>query len=43
MKATMAEARLRAQYTLLDANMAKLNGLSNFVTSQLSAMNKNNG
>ena len=41
-KATMAEARLRAQYTLLDANMAKLNGLSNFVTSQLSAMNKNN-
>ena len=41
-KAAMAEARLRAQYTLLDANMAKLNGLSSYVTAQLAALNKNN-
>ena len=41
-KATLAEARLRAQYTLLDANMAKLNGLSSYVTAQLAALNKNN-
>ncbi|MDD2976686.1 flagellar filament capping protein FliD [Aquabacterium sp.] len=40
-KATLAEARLRAQYTLLDNNMAKLNGLSSYVTAQLAALNKN--
>lgn len=40
-KATLAEARLRAQYTLLDNNMAKLSGLSSYVTAQLAALNKN--
>lgn len=40
-KAALAEARLRAQYTALDANMAKLNGLSSYVTAQLAALNKN--
>lgn len=39
-KASLVEARLRAQYTLLDANMAKLNGLSSYVTAQLAALNK---
>lgn len=42
-KATLAEARLRAQYTLLDTNMAKLNSLSSYVSAQLSALNKNSG
>ena len=32
----------RAQYTLLDNNMAKLNGLSSYVSAQLAALNKNN-
>lgn len=41
-KAALAEARLRAQYTLLDNNMAKLNGLSSYVSAQLAALNKNN-
>lgn len=40
-KATLAENRLRAQYTLLDNNMAKLNGLSSYVSAQLAALNKN--
>ena len=41
-KAALAEARLRAQYTALDNNMAKLNGLASYVTAQLAALNKNN-
>lgn len=41
-KATLAEARLRAQYTALDANISKLNGLSSYVSAQLAALNKNN-
>ena len=40
-RAALAESRLRAQYTLLDSNMAKLNGLSSYVTAQLAALNKN--
>jgi flagellar hook-associated protein 2 len=39
----MMEKRLRAQYTALDRQMASLNGLSNYVTQQLSALNNNNG
>ncbi len=38
----MMEKRLRAQYTALDRQMASLNGLSNYVTQQLSALNKSN-
>ncbi|WP_290869215.1 flagellar filament capping protein FliD [Aquabacterium sp.] len=37
--ATLVETRLRAQYTALDTNMAKLNGLSTYVTAQLAALN----
>ena len=33
------EKRLRAQYQSLDANMAKLSGLSSYVSSQLNALN----
>ena len=40
-RAALAEARLRAQYTMLDNNMAKLNGLSSYVSAQLAALNKN--
>jgi flagellar hook-associated protein 2 len=36
------EKRLRAQYTALDAQMAQLTGLSNYVTQQLAAMNNYN-
>lgn len=36
------EKRLRAQYTALDAQMAQLTGLSNYVTQQLAAMNNHN-
>jgi flagellar hook-associated protein 2 len=36
----MMEKRLRAQYTALDRQMASLNSLSNYVTQQLSALNK---
>lgn len=39
-RASLIEARLRAQYTALDANMAKLNGLSSYVSAQLAALNK---
>jgi flagellar hook-associated protein 2 len=35
------EKRLRAQYQSLDANMAKLNGLSSYVTTQLNQLNRN--
>jgi flagellar hook-associated protein 2 len=34
------EARLRAQYQALDTNMAKLNGLQNYLTGQLAALAK---
>jgi flagellar hook-associated protein 2 len=33
------EARMRAQYEALDRNMAKLNGLSTYVTQQMEALN----
>lgn len=39
-QAALAEARLRAQYSALDTNMAKLNSLSSYVTAQLAALNK---
>lgn len=35
---TRVEARLRAQYTALDQSMAKLNGLSTYVSAQLAAL-----
>lgn len=35
------EARLRAQYTALDASMAQLNGLSSYMSQQLSALSNN--
>ncbi len=38
--ASKVETRLRAQYTALDTSMAKLNGLSTYVTAQLAALNK---
>ncbi|MEO3691293.1 flagellar filament capping protein FliD [Roseateles paludis] len=34
------EARIRAQYNALDVQMSKLNGLSNYVTTQLAQLNK---
>lgn len=34
------EARIRAQYSALDVQMSKLNGLSNYVTTQLAQLNK---
>jgi flagellar hook-associated protein 2 len=37
---TQTEARLRAQYQALDTNMAKLNGLQNYLTGQLAALSK---
>jgi flagellar hook-associated protein 2 len=37
------EKRLRAQYTALDRQMASLNGLSTYVTQQISALNRNQG
>ena len=36
------EKRMRAQYTALDATMAKLNGVSNYVTQQINAFNASN-
>ena len=38
----MVEARLRAQYTVLDRRMAQLNGLSAFVTQQVELLNRSN-
>jgi flagellar hook-associated protein 2 len=35
------EARMRQQYTALDATMAQLNGLSGYLTQQLKALNVN--
>lgn len=40
-RAELVESRLRAQYTALDASMAKLNGLSSYMAAQLSMLNKN--
>jgi flagellar hook-associated protein 2 len=40
-RTALFESRLRAQYTALDTNIAKLNGLSTYVTAQLAALNKN--
>jgi flagellar hook-associated protein 2 len=40
---TQVEARMRAQYTALDAQMGKLNGLSSYVTQQVTTWNKNTG
>ena len=40
-RASLYETRLRKQYTALDANMSKLNGLSSYVSAQLAALNKN--
>lgn len=40
-RAELVESRLRAQYTALDASMAKLNGLSSYMAAQLSLLNKN--
>ncbi len=34
------QARLRAQYTALDAQMSQLNGLNSYVTQQIAAMTK---
>lgn len=39
-RASLYETRLRKQYTALDANMSKLNGLSSYVSAQLAALNK---
>lgn len=36
------EARVRAQYTALDAKMSSLNSLSTYVTQQITQMNKSN-
>ena len=36
---TQTEKRLRAQYQTLDTNMAKLSGLSSYVSAQLNALN----
>ena len=37
---TATEKRLRAQYTALDATMAKLNGVSSYVTQQIAQYNR---
>ena len=37
---TTVEARMRAQYTALDTQMAKMNALSSYVTQQITTMNK---
>jgi len=40
---TSVEARMRAQYTALDTQMAKMNALSSYVTQQITTMNKSSG
>lgn len=40
-RVSLVEARLRAQYTALDNSIAKLNGLSSYVSAQLAALSKN--
>ena len=37
------EARVRAQYTALDAQMGQLTGLSSYVTQQMTMLNRNSG
>ena len=39
-RVSLTEARLRARYSLLDTQMSKLNGLSNYVTQQLGRLNE---
>lgn len=39
-RASMVEAQLRRQYSALDAQMAKMTGLSSYVTAQLAQWNK---
>ncbi len=39
-RVTRTEARLRAQYSALDAQMNQLNGLSNYVQQQITNWNK---
>jgi len=39
-RASLYEARLRQQYTALDASYSKLSGLQSYVTAQLAALNK---
>lgn len=41
-RVALTEKRLRARYTALDTQMAKLNGLSNYVSQQLANLNLNN-
>ena len=41
-RVAMVEKRLRAQYTALDKQMAQLNGLSSYITQQVSAWSANN-
>lgn len=36
----LTEARLRAQYTSLDSNMAKMSALNSYITNQVAAWNK---
>lgn len=36
----LTEARLRAQYTTLDTNMAKMSALNSYITNQVAAWNK---
>jgi len=40
---TAVEARMRAQYSALDTQMAQLNGLSAYVSQQITLMNKSTG
>lgn len=39
---TLVESRMRAQYTALDTQMAKMNALSSYVSQQITAMNNSN-
>jgi flagellar hook-associated protein 2 len=42
-RVTRIEARLLQQYTALDSNLGRLNGLSSYVSQQVSAWNNSNG
>lgn len=42
-RASRVEAQLRKQYTALDAQMARLNGLNSYVSAQLAQWNKSSG
>jgi flagellar hook-associated protein 2 len=39
----LTEARMRAQYTSLDTNMARLTALNTYITNQVAAWNKSSG